>query len=155
MLQSSRSARRRLLLWALPALSLFSVWHTHVILTELGDPFGIPFDVVLWIVSSALKIVSVLVTPVLVSAVYSSIASSRRRAAVAFAIWIIVGSSVVGISAATRELWAPVLTNSAVKYYSFGNSPIPNPRLEVMDPSAFGLIGQHWRDWKTALPTRQ
>jgi hypothetical protein len=102
--------------FAVPAF--VATWLAHVVLTALGDPFGLTVDIVLWVVASVLRLVALLTLFVLLQRVHALIDRSKRRAVRVFALWSCVSVVALGAMALTREQWAPHLSTQVAKYYA-------------------------------------
>jgi hypothetical protein len=100
----------------IPTYSLFIIWTIHVVLTELNDPFGLTFDYILWITATVLKVATILSLPVLLGRSYKFLYNKPKSAVQAFFIWFVIGTFITVGLALTRNLWAPVLSNSTVNY---------------------------------------
>lgn len=125
---------------------IFSMW-SHVMHTELGDPLGLAFDTFLWIASSILKIAALIVLPISLGAAYQSMSMKLSAALIALVIWSIVGIILLVLLSLTREIWAPLLSTDAVKYYSV--SKFWSVDAEVESHYAKWLV-----DWKSGAVFR-
>lgn len=103
-------------------LGLTIVWGTHVALTKLGDPLGPLFDIVLWVVASGLKGLTLVVLGVVLGTVHKVIAGDARRSWIAFGVWWVGLSAVVLALAATRDQWANLISNEVSQYYAVHQS---------------------------------
>ena len=125
-------------------IGLVSFWWLHVVLTELGDPFGVGFDTVLWVFSSFLKILVIVALPLTLGAVYQLISKKPRSAMIALTVWFALGTSLVLALAATRETWASVLSTDWAKYYSvsgfLGEGPTDESHYPVWKADWFNGI---------------
>lgn len=128
--------RDRFSLWlSIPASLLCLVWYSHVLLTEAGDPLGLPFDIALWLLGSGLKIATIVCIAPILARLLGSMAQSVRQTLMAGVLLIAAGWGLIMLASLTREVWAPVISNDAIKYYSFREGSPPG-------------MGGHWAQWK-------
>ena len=113
----------------------------HVWSTLHRDPLGLGFDFALFAASSLLKVVAFLGLGLLLVRVQAVLFHNPRRAIVAAATWGAIGTLAVLILAASRDWWAPRISDDAVKYYSTVPAKYFEPgRTEWLGPWKHGLV---------------
>lgn len=101
--------------WAVPVFAV--VWLTHVVLTLMGDPLGLTFDIALWISSSVLRVAAWIALVRLLAQTHAVIAADWPRALRVLAIWTTAATVLVLAMSATREWWAPRSSSDSSAYY--------------------------------------